>query len=49
MKIWMTLMLAVLGLSGCAGNVPASRQQQVDQINQTGIYSYERAMDGPPR
>ncbi len=36
-------------LAGCATNVPASRQRQVDQINDTGVYSYQRALGGPMR
>lgn len=52
MKFWMMVILPTmtLALGGCATkNVPESRQQQVEEITQTGPYSYERAVDGPPR
>ncbi|HEY8899471.1 MAG TPA: hypothetical protein VIM61_03610 [Chthoniobacterales bacterium] len=43
-------MLGMQLLLGCATKpVPESRQQQVEQINQTGIYSYQRALQGPGR
>lgn len=42
-------LFAGVALAGCAGNVPESRRQQVDQINDTGVYSYQRALGGPMR
>jgi hypothetical protein len=45
------LALAIaLGFCGCATSthVSRSKQQQVDLVTQTGIYSYQRAM-GPAR
>lgn len=48
MKMWMTALALAVVCGGCA-TVSASKQRQVDQVNQTGYYSYERAMSGPPR
>jgi hypothetical protein len=50
MKRLTFLALAALafGLCGCATSVSRSKQQQVDLVTQTGIYSYQRAM-GPMR
>jgi hypothetical protein len=39
---------AALLLVGCATHVSRSKQQQVDLVTQTGIYSYQRAL-GPAR
>jgi hypothetical protein len=49
-KIKTACFLVVASLAvGCATKpVPESRQRQVEMINQTGIYSYQRAL-GPPR
>lgn len=47
MKIATVLGLAML-VCGCATHpVSKKKQNQVDLANQTGIYSYQRAM-GPP-
>lgn len=44
------LLAAAAVLGGCATKpVPESRLRQVEQINQVGPYSYQRAIDGPPR
>lgn len=46
------LLVSALFLAGCATTpVPESREQQVEQITETGPYSYERAVDplGPGR
>lgn len=49
MKVLVVFALAGL-VGGCAPRpVPASRQQQVEQITQTGPYSYQRAVGGMPR
>jgi hypothetical protein len=42
-------MLALVAIcAGCAsGPVSERKQGQVDLVNQTGVYSYQRAM-GPP-
>jgi len=47
---FLALAAMALGLCGCATHTQVSRskQQQVDLVTQTGIYSYQRAM-GPPR
>jgi hypothetical protein len=43
------LCLALLA-SGCATKpISKKKQDQVDLANQTGIYSYQRALGGPPR
>jgi hypothetical protein len=47
MKIASMIVLAMV-VAGCATKpISERKQQQVDLANQTGIYSYQRAM-GPP-
>ncbi|MGH8048910.1 MAG: hypothetical protein ACREKL_16835 [Chthoniobacterales bacterium] len=47
MKIASLIVLAAM-MAGCATHPVSQRKQdQVDLVNQTGIYSYQRAM-GPP-
>lgn len=42
------MLFPVVFLVGCAtAPVPESREQRVEQITETGPYSYERAMDPP--
>jgi hypothetical protein len=41
-------LVPVLALCGCATHVSRAKQQQVDLVTRTGIYSYQRAA-GPPR
>jgi hypothetical protein len=48
MKRALLLAAAAILLGGCATHVSRSKQQQVDLVTQTGIYSYQRAL-GPPR
>jgi hypothetical protein len=47
---FLALTAMALGFCGCAthSHVSRSKQQQVDLVTQTGIYSYQRAMS-PPR
>lgn len=47
---FLALVAMALVFCGCATHTPVSRskQQQVDLVTQTGIYSYQRTM-GPPR
>lgn len=46
----LSLLLLAFFLAACAARpVPESRQQQVELATQTGVYSYQRAVGGPPR